>query len=85
MRINNLEFRQKGGDRPAEIICWIDGTESCYTILWYLLDREGYHIEFVSSRPFELNYENEKVLWKLMRYGQKVLDAEFELKSRYYE
>jgi hypothetical protein len=81
MRINNLEFRRIGGNRPAEIICWIDGTESCYTILWYIPGNEGYHIEFVGSRPFELEYDDKKVLWKLMHYGQKVLDAEFELKS----
>jgi hypothetical protein len=81
MRISNLEFRRMSGDRPAEIICWINGTESCYTILWYVSGKEGYHIEFVGSRPFELEHDGEKVLWVLMKYGQKVLDAEFALRD----
>lgn len=81
MRISNLEFRRLGDDRPAEIICWMGDSERCYTILWYVSGKEGYRIEFVGSRPFELEYGDQQVLWELMKYGQRVLDAEFELKS----
>lgn len=83
MRIKNLEFRQLGGDRLAEIICWSHNggkSEFCYTVLWFKKDNEGYYIEFVGDRP--LKVEDRDTLWNLMEYGQTVLDAQWRLHER---
>jgi hypothetical protein len=82
LRKGNLEFRRNKEDRQSEIVRWSkngDGTEYCYTLLWYQRDEEGYYIEFVGRRPFDDNSDN---LWELMEYGQEVLDAGFKLEER---
>jgi hypothetical protein len=82
LRKGNLEFRRNKEDRQSEIVRWAqngDGTEYCYTLLWYQQDEEGYYIEFVGRRPFDDNSDN---LWEIMEYGQEVLDAEFKLEER---
>ena len=84
MRINDIEFRQLGGDRDPEIICWEEypdmGKELCHTLLWFRKDREGYHIEFIGNRP--LKYHNSERLWWLMEYGQSVLTAQWKLHEK---
>jgi hypothetical protein len=82
LRKGNLEFRRNKEDRQSEIVRWgqnSDGTEYCWTLLWYRQDKEGYYIEFVGRRPFDDDSDN---LWELMEYGQEVLDAEFKLEER---
>ena len=82
LRKGNLEFRRNREGRPAEIIRWAkngDGTEYCFTLLWYKKDKEGYFVEFVGRRPFDDDSES---LWEMMEYGQDVLDAEFRLEDR---
>jgi hypothetical protein len=81
-RTGNLEFRRLREGRPAEIIRWAkngDGTEYCYTLLWYKRDNEGFYVEFVGRRPFDDDLEG---LWELMEYGQDTLDAEFKLEEK---
>lgn len=81
LRKDNLEFRRNKEDRPAEIVRWAkngDGTEYCYTLLWYKRDSEGFYVEFVGRRPFDDDSAN---LWEIMEYGQEVLDAEFKLEE----
>ncbi len=81
-RTGNLEFRRLREGRPAEIIRWAkngDGTEYCYTLLWYKRDNEGFYVEFVGRRPFDDDSEG---LWELMEYGQDTLDAEFKLEEK---
>ena len=80
MRVENLEFiRNPNSERGPEIIQWgmHDGAPIRFTILFWRKDREGWHIEFVGSRPLEV--DDQDVLFKIMRYGQAVLDAEFQL------
>lgn len=82
LRKGNLEFRRLRDSRPAEIVRWSkngDGTEYCWTILWWMQHSEGYYVEFVGRRPFDDNSDN---LWELMEYGQDTLDAEFKLEER---
>lgn len=81
-RVGNLEFRRNKEGRPAEIVRWArngDGTEYCYTLLWYQRGQEGFNIEFVGRRPFDAQEDN---LWEIMEYGQAILDAEFELEEK---
>ena len=81
LRNGDLEFRRLREERPAEIVRWAkngDGTEYCYTLLWYKRDSEGFYVEFVGRRPFDDDSAN---LWEIMAYGQEVLDAEFKLEE----
>ena len=81
MKYKNLEFCQKDG-RDPEIIRWVEregyGLPFCYTVLWWRRSKEGWRIEFVGSRPLEQERED---IWSLMKYGQSVLDAQFELEQ----
>jgi hypothetical protein len=84
MRLENLEFRHNGtSPRDPEIIAWLPqldssrGEEFCYTLLWWRKNREGYYIEFVGDRPLKI--DEQSLLLKMMKYGQAVLDAEFNL------
>ena len=82
MRYEDLEFRNMVGRHP-EIVAWNPypdsdrGEEYCYTLLWWKKDSEGYYIEFVGPRPLE--YHDQQRLFKMMKYGQAVLDADFNL------
>lgn len=77
MRYKNLEFRQKDG-RDPELVVWLPSFASCYTILWWKRDKEGWYIEFVGARPLDHDMED---VWKMMRYGQSILDAQFNLEK----
>lgn len=85
-RIHNLEFRMMGTDdkpRNAEIVRWqtdSTGQEFCFTLLWWFKNREGYYVEFVGDRPFQSEI-NQQLLWELMRFGQNLLNAQFELEE----
>jgi hypothetical protein len=82
MRIGDLEYRELGAGRSAEIVHWFvsssSGNEVCCTLLFYEHNKEGYYVRFVGDRPFEHWSED---LWKLMKYGQDVLNARFLLES----
>ena len=81
MRVENIEFRQLREGRRPEIVQWNSRDDSegeyCFTLCWWGKDKEGYSVEFIGNRPFE--YNNTKLFWTLMLYGQKVLDAQFNL------
>lgn len=89
-RIGNLEFRwSKTLGRETtfypEIVCWKKWDsieESCYTLLYWKRDSEGWYVQFVGSRPFEDDEWDHDMLWALMRYGQSIADAEFKIEER---
>lgn len=77
IRIGDIEFR---GGNPQIVKHWNkDGTEFCYTLMFFERDKEGYFARFVGRRP--LDYDNPEALWKLMKYAQTVLDAAYELEK----
>jgi hypothetical protein len=86
-RIGDLEFRYIPSKAPFaskwEIVKWENHEEKegeyCYTLVLYDMHNEGFDIQFVGSRPFE--YENKDKLWDLMKFGQSVLEALFELED----
>lgn len=83
MKYRDLEFRQLGDGRNPEIVCWKedpDGTKYCYTLCWGIKDKEGYSLKFIGSRPFE--YDDIDTLWSLLKYANKVLEAQFELEEK---
>jgi hypothetical protein len=83
MRLKNLEFRNLTIEsRPAEIVQWntdSSGNEYCFTLLFYERDSEGYHICFVGDRP--LQYEDEEIMFAMMKYGQTVMDAKWKVEE----
>jgi hypothetical protein len=85
MRIEEFEFRRNENheySRDPEIVQWAtdqNGKEYCFTLLWFKRGIEDWYIEFVGDRP--LTVENRETLWKMMEYGQTVLDVEIKLWS----
>lgn len=80
MRHKNLEFLQKP-ERDPEIVAWAKtaaGVDYCFTLLWWRKSSEGWSIEFVGDRPLDQDAAD---IWRLMRYGQSVLQAQFELEQ----
>lgn len=83
MKHRDLEFRQLGEGRKPEVVRWKVGANDewfCYTLCWWGKDKEGYNLEFIGSRPFE--YDDIDTLWSLLRYADKVLQAQFELENK---
>jgi hypothetical protein len=83
-RIEDLEFKptEAVGKRDHAIVQWFpregeEGKEYCCVVCFFRRGSEGYEIEFVGDRPFQV--EKHDVLWNLMRFGQRVLDASFDL------
>lgn len=74
MRYKNLEFLQIDG-RDPEIVAI---SPHVITIMWWKRGKEGWHIEFVGSRPLE---QDMKDVWNLMIFGQAFLDAQFRLEE----
>jgi hypothetical protein len=85
-RIDDLELRLISGEKNYNILRWFereDGSEYCYVLAYFIKSSEGYDLKFVGPRPFEV--ENKDLFWALINYGQKVIDAEFELEERLKE
>ena len=81
MRVGDIEFRQMP-ERQPEIIHWkkdSTGKEYCYTLMFFEKDKEGFFARFIGDRPMQ--FDNPPVLWGLMCYAQKVLDAAFKLQE----
>lgn len=78
--IDDLEFRLNDDSRNPEIRrnYTVNGKSSCYTILWWIKGSEGYSIEFIGARPFDREV-NQQALWSLMKFGQTICDASYEI------
>jgi hypothetical protein len=86
-RIDDLELRLVAGEKNYNILRWVtrqdedgkDGKEYCFVLAYFIKSSEGYDLKFVGPRPFEV--ENKDLFWALIKYSQKVLDAEFDLEQ----
>lgn len=80
-RINNLELRD---NNTLEIVKWNADSadrEYCYSIAIFHFDKEGYpELQFVGSRPTELDKSELEVFWVLVKEGYKyeLVQDEFE-------
>lgn len=86
-RVGDLEFRFMSEERFPEIVAWqpYGDKESCYTLLRWAKNSEGWDVKFIGNRPFVWNRENftaNHLLWSLMEYAQKLLDAEFQFEEQ---
>ena len=77
-KIGNLECRScnnslviKGRHTTAEIVQWHNNY--CWTIAYWLEDKEGFYLHFVGSPPFEINVDPVEFMI-LAGKGQKKLD-----------
>ncbi len=61
----------------AEIVYWMD-EKSCFTLAYWVMDREGFYLQFVGSRPLTYCDNCVDVFWKLVKKGQKKLDKYFQ-------
>ena len=85
LRIEGLEVRScnkhlldDGEHDRAEIVKWSkdkNEKEYCFTIAYWNKGEEGYDLQFVGSRPFDVDGE---IFMKLAKQGQKMLDEEFD-------
>jgi hypothetical protein len=83
-RIEKLELRSCGKhllldqnhDR-AEIVQWSSDTEEkeyCWTIAYWVKGKEGYDLQFVGSRPFDVD---SNLFMQLAKQGQELLNIYF--------
>lgn len=89
LRIGDLEVRSCGehlftdGEHSrAEIVKWdndTDKTEYCWTVAYWNKGKEGYDLQFVGGRPFDVDG---KLFMKLAKQGQKILDYAFDFAQR---
>ena len=73
--INNLEFRCI--NEKFELVQWLNNKEYCIAIALFNKTLEGYDIQFVGRRPFETGFG--ETVWAMLKYGQAIVDAEWEL------
>ncbi len=86
-RYNNVEVRSTGvglcsnpDHNTAEIVQWsVDEKHEqyCWTVAYWVKEKEGYSLRFVSSRPLEIK---PKLFMKMFKKGQKYLDKYFSKK-----
>ena len=69
---DDLELRScNGKQKKAEIVKWEDEV-SCYTLAYWTKDSEGYDLQFVGNRPFDVDW---RLFMDLAQQGQKLLDT----------
>tara|TARA_R110000787_G_scaffold252616_1_gene358090 strand:- start:321 stop:596 length:276 start_codon:yes stop_codon:yes gene_type:complete len=83
-RINDVELRSTGkhllnndSHSTAEIVKWSkkqDGEDYCWVVAYWIKDREGFDLQFVGSRPFDIKA---KTFMKVAKQGQQMLDDAF--------
>lgn len=81
-KLLDLEFRWMCNRFP-EIIRWVNSEvqgKYCYTLAMWEKDSEGYDLKFLGPRPLAPEVDKD-VFWELVKYGQKICDAVFDLES----
>ena len=79
-RIEDIEFRWSDINQKHELIQWsqtISTEEYCIVIAFFDLGSEGCEIRFIGDRPFITG--NSELVWNMLKYGQAIVDAIFEL------
>jgi len=77
-QVNDLKFLYSDTNQKWEIV-QVSDSGSTFVIMFFDKGSEGYNIRFVGKRPFE--YTDPAVLWSLMRYADRFLEAEFNLEE----
>ena len=87
-RIRDLELRSCNLRRlddfhdaaEAEIVKWegLGEEGGCFTLAYWVLDKEGFYLKFVGNRPFDESIDGRN-FWHLAKVGQGNMDREFEM------
>lgn len=84
MRYKNVEFRPATEHRHAEIVDWTYNEEldkeTCITLCWIKVDREGYYIKTAGNRYVE--YEDMEALNHVAKYALRSLNLQYEFEER---
>ena len=58
----------KSGDKPY-----------CFSLAYFVRDKEGYYLNFVGSRPFDyIDKKDLPILWSVLKEAQNILDHFYE-------
>ena len=95
-RIGNLELRWTESKFHSgyyyEIVLWQDyepdhlpegatSKEWCYTLASWEKNCEGWDLTFVGDRPFQEDKIDRDEFWAIIKYGNKIANADFELEE----
>lgn len=75
VRSCNDKLLEDGEHTTAEIVHYVDGEKSHYTLAYWIIDSEGYRLKFVYDRPFKVD---RLAFMSLAQEGQAILDNVFE-------
>ena len=84
IKYKDFEFRtvdrfltSKGQLNTVELVKW--NGDSCYTLLYWVKDDEGYYITFIGSRPMDDIVDKQDVIkiWEYIRIIQEFLDLQY--------
>lgn len=78
-----IRTNPKEENYTIELLKWSEDT--CYTLLYWKCNRDGYEVKFVHDRPFtNIGDKDLLIIWEQMIKAQEVLDN-FELKCTFEE
>ncbi len=81
VRSCNESLLSSGEHTKAEIVKWEDNERKhCYTLAYWTKDSEGYDLQFVSNRPFDVDFQ---LFMELAKQGQLILDSYFSIENKW--
>ena len=81
----DLEVRYSEVNKKWELVqwrCYGDKPDTCFVVAFFDQTDEGCDVKFIGSRPF--NYYDPKTLWKMLKYGHSIVEAEFMFNEEIY-
>ena len=94
--IGRLSLRETSTihDEPIkyfEIVQWenydfihekIEENSTCFTIALFKKENDIYNLKFIGNKPFNLDKYEVEHFWLLAKYGQTLLEAEYEFNNK---
>ena len=80
-RACDVSLRTTETNNTIELVSWQNDGEKdyCFTLAYFVRDKEGYYLKFVGDRPFEYIHDIDvPMLWKLLSYAQEILNLYYD-------
>ena len=78
-----VKFQEDEKNETIDFVKWnmdSKGDRYCFSLAYWIRDKEGYDLKFVGNRPFEhIDAEDVEAVWTALKMAQEVLDAWFTL------
>ena len=78
-----VRFNEDEPNETIDLIKWEtadDGKRYCYSLAYWVQDKEGYDLKFVNDRPFTyIDIEDIEMIWAMLKAAQETLDTFFRL------